>query len=148
MYQQTFWVAVTAAAPVVALAAIVAFSDSTANASRMRQFQVDRPLWTFPDEKRDLAQAKARTAAKLGGLVALLCVCNTILQAAVLAFSLTGLASHVDEMPPVVAIAAEVAGIAALAGGAVVAATCRSWVDDMMALSIQVPDTSQRRQGD
>ena len=77
-----------------------------------------------------------------------MCVCNTILQAVVLAFSLTALASHVDEMPPVVAIAAEVAGIAALAGGAVVAATCRSWVDDMMALSIQVPDTSHRRQGD
>ena len=93
MYHETFWVAVTAAAPVIALAAIVAFSDSTANASRMRQFQVDRPLWTFPEENRDLAQAKARTAANLGGLVALLCVCNTILQAVVLVFSLTSLAS-------------------------------------------------------
>lgn len=147
MYHETFWIAVTAAAPVIALAAIVAFSDSSANASRMRQWQVDRPLWTFPDENRDLARAKARTAAGLGQVVALLCVCNTVLQAVVLAFSLSGLASRVDEMPPEVAIAAEVAGLAALASGAVVAAACRSWVDDMMALSTQVPDPGHGHSG-
>jgi hypothetical protein len=140
MYHETFWIAVSAAAPVIALAAIVAFSNDIANTSRMRQWFVEHPPWTRPQEKRAQARKTTKTSTNLAVTVGLMCVLNTILQAVVLAFSLSGVASHVDEMPIAVAIAAEVAGIAALAAGAIIAAFGRRESDRAMALSIQVPD--------
>jgi hypothetical protein len=114
MYHETFWVAVSAAAPVIALAAIVALGDATADASRGRQWMIDHPSWTRPPEKRALVRAGGKAVTNIGLAIGVLCVLNTILQAVVLAFSLSSLASGVDEMPTAVAIAAEVAGIIAV----------------------------------
>jgi hypothetical protein len=140
MYHETFWVAASAAAPVTALASIVALSDITSWAHGVLRWEVDHPPWTFPNYAAARASAANTSSAYHAAMVMLICVLNTILQAVILAFALSSLTSRVDEMPTAVAIAAEVAGIAALTTGAIIGALSRGEVIQMMKCSVQPPD--------
>jgi hypothetical protein len=118
MDHDTFWVAVSAAAPVIALAVVVAYSDMRREeALYMRSiepFGVD-PIWRYSPPPGgpggDRVVRKIRrwtwTAVSLHRL-------NVLAQATVLAFSLTSLAQRVDESPLALAIVCEVGGLVAL----------------------------------
>jgi hypothetical protein len=136
MYHETFWVAVSAAAPVIALAAIVAYTDANRTGSSSRQWAVDHPPWTYPPHQRHAAGDKIVEARSLTLMVVLVCTLDTILQAVMLAFSLSSLASRVDEMPTAVAVAGEVAGIVGLAACAWMSMRSSSRADDFKALSV------------
>jgi hypothetical protein len=107
MYHETFWVAVSAAAPVIALAAIVAFGDQGQSVSRVRQGQLANPWWSYPDQNREWARRIANVGdLRARGAWLLLILGNMILQAVILGFSLSSLASPVNEMPTALAVAA------------------------------------------
>ncbi|HEY1623870.1 MAG TPA: hypothetical protein VGG16_08720 [Streptosporangiaceae bacterium] len=121
MYRETFWVAVSAAAPVIALAVVVAYNDMKREEALFKR-QTDPllrhslPVWRYfpaPGLKipKDARRARRWTWASVG-----LHRLNVLGQAAVLAFSLTSLAQQVNEMPLALAIAAEVGGLVALLG--------------------------------
>jgi hypothetical protein len=147
MYHEAFWLAVSVAAPVIALAAIVAYASARAKADRMWQWAVDRglglPQGTESSTDREDAQ-QARSLPSSLRVTASMSMTNTILQAIVLAFSLSSLASGVDRMPTGFAVVFEVAGIFILAASAWQDATFRSRLSEV---KVTIPDVSKGRTG-
>jgi hypothetical protein len=121
MYYESFWVAVSAAAPVIALAVVVAYADMTREVTlRMRgidPFLGRRfPVWKAMSAKEDKPPHDARIAGRWYRTTVGLHRLNVLGQAAVLAFSLASLAYQANEMPPALGIAAEVGGLLAILG--------------------------------
>lgn len=145
MYHETYWIAVSAAAPVIALSAIVAMADVGAISSASRQWQIEHPPWTCPEESQELANKIGHLAWDMLTFAARLAWFCMALQATVLAFSLSSLAGRIDEMPTWVAIAGEVASIVALSGVARNSITARYSLDDLKVLTIKVPDEYEWR---
>jgi hypothetical protein len=118
MYHEVFWVAVAAAAPIIALAAIIAFSDQMA---RLGDLYPDaRKL--YDDGHRDLSRAYTRSNIT----ATLLSLGNTVAQTVVLGIALSSLGGSVNEIPAWSAIALEVAGLAAVATVALVGVVIRA----------------------
>lgn len=146
MYRDTFWVAISTAAPVIALAVVVAYNDMRReNALFMRQsypllgsLPVWRSIsgsdqemvkeeqrgrrWTVwrylpPSDMRYLKPPKDKRRVRRWTWTTVgLHRLNVLVQATVLGFSLTSLAQQVNEIPLALAIAAEVGGLVALLG--------------------------------
>lgn len=116
MYRETFWVAVGAAAPVIALAVVVAYSDMRREqALYMRQLDpVGRPIWKTFSAPELKIPPHARRAGWWSRTGVGLHLVNVLGQTMVLAFSLTSLAQRINEMPLALAIAVEVGGLLAL----------------------------------
>jgi len=93
-YHESFWLATGAAAPVIALAAVVALSDAL-------------------QTERDAKSPYGIWAASWGTatVTSMISILNVIVQAALLAVSLSALAYGQNVMPPWVAIVLAVGGI-------------------------------------
>ena len=143
MYHEAFWLAVSVAAPIIALAAIVAYASARAKADRMWQWAVDRglALTQGAENRTDPERAKARSLPSSLRVAASMSMTNTILQAVVLAFSLSSLATGLDRMPTGFAVVFEVAGIFILAASAWQDATFRSRLSEV---KVTIPDERQR----
>jgi hypothetical protein len=129
MYHETFWLAVSAAAPVIALAAFVAYASARAKADRMWQWRIDRGLGLTQSTQGRTNHERAKQVRSVRSnlrAAASVYVINTILQAVVLGFSLSSLASGFDRMPTGFAVVLEVAGIFSLAASAMQDAIFRS----------------------
>jgi len=143
MYHEAFWLAVSVAAPIIALAAIVAYASARAKADRMWQWAVDRglALTQGAENRTDPERAKARSLPSSLRVAASMSMTNTILQAVVLAVSLSSLATGLDRMPTGFAVVFEVAGIFILAASAWQDATFRSRLSEV---KVTIPDERQR----
>jgi len=131
-YQESFWLATSAAAPVIALAAVVAVPDATdvrdaalSAFSRRAQRQaehVQRLEQNFPAElvQRlgggvDPSVESAGRLWRTGAALRWAALINLLVQAGLLAVSLTALAIGGDVVPPWVAIVLAVSGVLILA---------------------------------
>jgi hypothetical protein len=121
-----FWVATSAAAPVIALATIVALPDAAGAVGRASQHLHDaRQLWPEPDRSARMVILLARTLRWWRLLVWAVTVANLLAQAALLAVSLSALAYGQDTIPPSAAITLAVGGILLLAWTATASANIR-----------------------
>jgi len=125
-FYESFWVATSAAAPVIALAAVVALPDASTVRSvasrryRRRRDQIgDRhPLEAIFEPlpgARELSMLQARSAWSASLLVWGTTLVNLVVQAGLLAVSLSALAYQQNVMPPWLAIFLAVGGILLLA---------------------------------
>ena len=131
-FEQNFWLATSAAAPVIALAVIVALPDTSGViVESMRQraiarFEIVVDIMNPPDGSTpattalDVAEGAASVAAvskvvAAARIIRITSVCNVILQAGLLAGSLAALAYNRNIGPPWVAILLAVGGIVILA---------------------------------
>lgn len=121
VYHKDFWIAVSAAAPVIALAAVVAYPDTD------ELVQLKRDVWerwrsVVPTPLDALALKDSATYVRLA---VRLCLGNIVVQAVTLTFSLLSLASEVDEWPTWMGILGVVGGVSALALCALLAPLAR-----------------------
>jgi hypothetical protein len=124
-FHDNFWLAASAAAPVIALAAVVILSDvSTVLNVYAEQIRVVRRRARMPDRLRlELADGipglpRLDLSGYTWGSVLMIrrgIVLNLIIQAGLLAVSLSALATSQDVMPMFVAIVLAVGGILLLA---------------------------------
>ena len=111
-----FWVATSAAAPVIALAAIVALPDAAAAVGKSSEYLNElHRLWPQPDRSARIVILLNRIFRWWRMLVWALTAANLLAQAALLAVSLSALAYGRDTIPPSAAIALAVGGIVLLA---------------------------------
>jgi hypothetical protein len=121
MYHDSFWVAVSAAAPVIALAVVVAYADMRREVTLLTR-EIDPflgrrlPVWKVMSASEDKPPRDARIAGRWYRTTVGLHLLNVLGQAAVLAFSLASLAYQVNEMPLALGIAAEVGGLLVILG--------------------------------
>lgn len=122
MYHEAFWLATSAAAPVIALAAVVAYSDAAehhhqrVNVANLLGF---RGMLVGPARPGNPAAGVPATIGVASRKMAVVagpgtCLVNLAIQAVVLAFSLASLANETDEASKTWVIAATVGGIALL----------------------------------
>lgn len=134
MYHEAFWVAVSASAPVIALAAVVALGGVFSLAWQATEWNIDHDA--IVPKKSDYGRAIELLRKRFNRAVSITrwtCMANTILQAAMLAFALTSLAARIDELPAALTIAAEALGIIAmLMAGIYAADAVRSHRDSMV----------------
>lgn len=143
-YREAFWLAASAAAPVIALAAVVALPDA-----RATEFQAVASSYdTFFDElfksgvlsksgEEFLAWMKEENRRSRPALAATrirqLVLSNVIIQAGLLAVSLSALATSRNLTPPWVVIALEVSGILLLSwtvtGGTTIRRKMKAYAD-------------------
>ena len=129
MYREAFWVAVSAAAPVIALAAVVAYADAN---DLMRQVAaVNQVLTDETLESDDKLVSRYAGIPELGLIAVSLCIANLGLQAVTLTFSLVSLANGRNEGPTWAVLVAEVGGIVALAFAAVASQRARRRLADL-----------------
>ena len=130
-FHESFWVATSAVAPVIALAAVVALPDASTMVdvtarSRRTIHPVDRVPFRF-------VFATRRTVVRLARWWSLLIwgttIFNLIAQAGLLAVSLWALAYNQDVMPPLAGIALAAGGILLLALTATVASNFDRWAE-------------------
>ena len=144
MYREAFWVAVCAAAPVIALATVVAYTDVHELVMDWASIGADRSLRDElqPGDKflDDTAMLVLQSAAAW-----LLCLANLVVQAAALAFSLASLAYARNEWPPWAGIAAGVGGISALAVIAIASAGARRRFRNFQRRSVQQRRAAEKR---
>lgn len=119
-YQETFWVVVGTAAPVIALAAVVALPDtSNMFPDFIQSFMSPEFKETMNAKARKGYEQLATSAYKPFQLFAATiqwgAIGNVLIQAGLLAVSLTALGYERDVMPPWVAIVLAVSGILLLA---------------------------------
>jgi hypothetical protein len=118
-FHKSFWVATSAAAPVIALAAVVALPDASAMLdAASRQLRQTRRLTDDHagfDFRARIILAILQASWLYWFLVWGATVVNLIVQAGLLAVSLSALAFQQNVMPPWVAIALAVGGILLLA---------------------------------
>jgi hypothetical protein len=110
MYKEAFWVAVSASAPVIALAAIVAMNEVSGAANRLGEWFLDHPN----PEVGPSFDEDWNHVATLGRFGFACSVLNIVLQAVVLAFALNSLAAGINELRPALAVTGEVASLVAL----------------------------------
>jgi hypothetical protein len=121
-YQESFWLATSAAAPIIALAAMVALPDTAdVTFATAREVSRLRQRTAPPDTSRsEIVKLVYRgLAVNFGSLI------NLLVQAGLLAVSLTALEVGVDVMPPWVAICLAVGGLLLLAWTLVVGRNLR-----------------------
>lgn len=139
-FHETFWLATAAAAPVIALAAVVALPDTSGlygnHAQRLEGEYKDLSAKLRPSIAGDTSGLAGLLVAAMGvsvdmrdrmvgqavksyrvmaWVVRLAAIVNMLLQAGLLATSLVALAYNLDVMPPWVAIVLAVGGILLLA---------------------------------
>lgn len=119
-YHADFWLTVGAAAPVIALAAVI----SKAEAADLRNKFFTSPF-SSPTEIRDVDTMMYKSAKWLNWLV----IANLLLQVAALAIALLSLAVEHDQVPLVVPIVVEPLGLLLLAITGSAAITLRSAPD-------------------
>jgi hypothetical protein len=107
-YREAFWLATSAAAPVIALAAVVAVPDATDIRDATGGALMDRAEENAP-------VFFARKLARTGTALHRAALTNLLVQAGLLAVSLTALAIGGDVVPPWVAIVLAVGGVLILA---------------------------------
>ena len=114
-FHEGFWVATSAAAPVIALAAIVAIPDLAGHVT-MTSRDVDTATGQRPGrpDSSDPVMSLARGARRWSVMALVVTLVNLLAQAALLALSLWSLAYNQDVMPPPTAIILPVFGVLAL----------------------------------
>lgn len=126
-FHESFWVATSAVAPVIALAAVVTLPDVSlvgrANTLRDRIERRQVPD-AYPGERAFFIGA-ARDAAKWALVASLITLANLIIQASLLAVSLCALAVKQDIMPFWLAIILATGGVLLLALSTLVSAEQR-----------------------
>jgi uncharacterized membrane protein YbhN (UPF0104 family) len=119
-FHESFWVATSAAAPVIALAAIVALPDLSSTLAKttqdVRTARDGRRPASGENPAADPEMAQARLEWRLSMLYWAITIVNLFAQAGLLAFSLWALADKQDLMPLGLAILLAVIGILLLAG--------------------------------
>ncbi len=123
-FHESFWVATSAVAPVIALAAVVALPDATSIVGRATH---DRAIAEMRPSARDdpFAIAVARATQRWSLLAWGITLVNLIIQAGLLTVSLWALAYNQDVMPPAPAIILAAGGILLLAWSTTVSAQQR-----------------------
>jgi hypothetical protein len=123
---ESFWVATSAVAPVVALAAVVALPDATligrAN-NVLQRLKEDQP--PRDAELHNFLAGAARDMRKWAGIAWLITLANLIIQAGLLVVSLCALALRQDVMSFWLAIGLATSGIVLLAVCTMVSASQR-----------------------
>jgi hypothetical protein len=128
MYHETLWSAASAAAPVIALAAVVGLNDITGEAYRATEWSFEHPPLAELDETHQHRLKQLRRGFnRAQNVAAILGLANISLQTGVLGFALASLASQVDELPVAVAVIFEVVGLMAITVAALAAMTARGW---------------------
>lgn len=126
MYHDTLWIAVSASAPVIALAAVVALGDAAGEAYRSTEWNIDHPqIGSPPQAVLDRQKQLSRRFSAAQMIVVIVCLLNTLLQAGVLGTSLASLAGHTDYMPAAAAVVFEVLGLVAITVGGLAAVAVR-----------------------
>jgi hypothetical protein len=125
-FHESFWVATSTVAPVIALAAVVALPDAMALIGRvsilistLRQHP-DDDSWT-----QNFLAGRARDTRKWAVVAWLTTLVNLTIQAALLAVSLSALAYGQDIMPLWLAVILATGGIVLLAWGTFLSASQR-----------------------
>lgn len=125
-FHESFWVATGAVAPVIALAAVVALTDAVTILGRVSVVESAVQQHPYPDswiqDKLARAAQDTRKWALVAGLTTLV---NLIIQAALLAVSLSALAYDQDIWPLWLAVILATGGILLLAGGTFLSAIQR-----------------------
>src|SRR5262249_51507638 len=107
---ESFWVAVSAAAPVIALAAVVGLTDQSGESTRTLEWIYEHPADLNEADQyvfnKNMVQFQGAQGARL-----LLGQFNTFLQTLTLIFSLHSLASRADFVPVLVAVILEAVGM-------------------------------------
>ena len=129
-YHESFWLATSAAAPVIALAAVVALPDASAAVygAMDRVGVTSRPNLKDPVTLKEIRPNGLDWAERLWGkarVISIVSFFNVIIQAGLLAVSLSALASEQNVMPPWGAIIPAVGGILLLAWALAAGATLR-----------------------
>jgi hypothetical protein len=115
-FQDTFWIVAGGAAPVIALASVVTFSEAR-QLEAISQVEVRAQVLEMPlSIRNDFWKARNRLL-HLAQLMAWVQILNLALQCWILASSLLSLAQSANELPTSVVVGVEVAGIALLAVG-------------------------------
>jgi hypothetical protein len=120
MYHETFWVAVSAASPVIALAAVVAYTQV------LDRDVADRLILEhlIPAE---MSRSYMGSVDRAGQYARRLSVMNLVVQTVTLFTSLASLAWRHDVTRPGLGLTAEVFGLAALIGAAWLSALSRAY---------------------
>ena len=121
-YRADFWLAVSAAAPVITLATVVAMPDVLNVAMALTD---PLPSERLPPDAPDDREISSGRIWLIGTVTAALAFFNLLVQAGVLAVSLAALAVGRDVIPPWVAIVLAVGGALVLALTLVVGAAIR-----------------------
>jgi hypothetical protein len=140
-FHESFWIATSAAAPVIALAAVVGLPDTAAVAQlgihRLRE-PLEGPLLAAMPEALSRAQDRLVTLLFWATTVG-----NLIVQAGLLAVSLSALAYQRELMPAWVAIALAVGGILLLAWSTSMAVHYRrAWAESVAAVANSTDDSN------
>jgi hypothetical protein len=117
-FHDTFWLVAGGAAPVIALASVVTFSEARRLESVSR-VDVRVQVQDLPVSVRDRFWKARNRLLNLAQLLAYLQLVNLALQCWMLTTSLMSLAGNTNELPAAVVVAAEIVGIALLAVGGV-----------------------------
>lgn len=129
-FYEAFWTVTGAAAPVIALAAVVSAAEVARESDRMLrsyvEFQAGRVLGELQPNKQELDRIRSLFVAvektdreaenSLGALIQAerALQANVGLQAALLGFSLISIAYHANFVPPLVAVVSAVLGVMVL----------------------------------
>jgi hypothetical protein len=135
---ESFWLATATAAPVIALAAIVALPDTSVIAQKFIDLRLKMDPRPTPYQERLLKAAQ---------VVVLLpkwtTMVNLIVQAALLAVSLWALAYEHDVIPPGVATVQAVGGILLLAWSASTATTFNRMLERRIPVIVRSPENKE-----
>jgi hypothetical protein len=126
VFHENFWVATSAVAPVIALAAVVALTDTMTILGRVSV--VESAVQQNPNHDswiQDRLAGTARDSRKWTLIAGLITLINLIIQAALLAVSLSALAYDQDIMPLWLAVTLATGGILLLAWGTFLSALQR-----------------------
>jgi hypothetical protein len=125
MYHEAFWVAVSAAAPVIALAAVVSWTEAS-------RIQIDVEAWpndnAIPEAEDDAAEIAYFLAKghKFSGQVRIICIAIIVTQAVALMVGLLSLANGVNYKQSTPIVVFEVGGLLLLAWAAWISYKARS----------------------
>jgi hypothetical protein len=111
MYHETFWVAVSAASPVIALSAVVAYTQALDRDAAQR-LTIEHLV------PAEMSRSYVGSVDRAGQLARRMSVSNLVVQTVTLFTSLASLAWRHDVAPPAFGLIAEVYGLVALTGAA------------------------------
>lgn len=107
----TFWVATAAAAPVIALAAVVALPDLTTAEFRVVKRLYDKAIADGVTDSSFFHEPRAARLLRKARIARGMTMVNVIIQAVLLAVALGALATDQNLMPPLAAIVFAAGGI-------------------------------------
>jgi hypothetical protein len=133
---ESFWVATAAAAPVIALTAIVALPDTSVVVERVSRYRQENKNPSIPARDRNRQPLivdylwSRKMAYAWSQLVWMMSVVNLLLQATLLAMSLWALAYDQEVIPPWAAIVFSAGGLLLLTWSSTSAAAFRRFLEN------------------